>query len=185
MKKPNPLKSLLLPLVILCAAAGPSLVHADDGIDILAEGRGWRFFGGTEFPPGGSGTFTIGQENEKQVAVLEYDFANGGVYVTGVGDVKIPDGPTDLRFKVKSDEPATIGIRLVDKTGQAHQSTFEYTETGDWQTFRVDLQERAGLVFGGANDKTIHYPLTQVRLFLQKKGGYDAGKVTFGDVLLK
>jgi hypothetical protein len=28
----------------------------------------------------------------------------------------------------------------------------------------------------------IHFPLTQIRLFVQKKGGTDKGKVFFGEV---
>lgn len=176
------MKQILIPFFILAIA---TQVSAGEEIDVFADGRPWKFFGGTEFPPGGFGSFEVEEVEGKQTGVLQYDFSQGGVYVTGIRGLEVKKGPDELRFKVKSENPATVGIRLVDQTGQAHQNVFEYTEAGEWQVFRLDLNERAGITFGGANDKEIHFPLKEIRLFVQKKSGQEVGKVWFQDLTFR
>lgn len=176
------MKKLLAPFLVIATSA---FLVAGETLDVFAEGRPWRFFGGTEFPPGGSGSFEVEDVEGTPTGTLQYDFSQGGVYVCGISGLTLSEGPTELRFKVKSEHPATIGIRLVDDTEQAHQSTFEYTEPGEWQEFRLDLNERAGMIFGGANDKALHYPLKQIRLFVQKKADQETGTILFQNVIFQ
>lgn len=102
------------------------------------------------------GLLSVDEEGGAAIANLEYDFTQGGLYVAGAGNVRVEEGPTEIRFKFKADTPLTVGIRLVDKTNQTHQYQFAYTDEGQWQEYRVDLAEKAGLIFGGKGDKVLH-----------------------------
>jgi len=176
------MKRIVLFAALLVAAA--RMGWAGD-VDLLAEGNSWRFSGGTEFPPGALGSFSVDEEGGAAIANLEYDFTQGGLYVAGAGNVRIEEGPTEIRFKFKADTPLTVGIRLVDKTNQTHQYQFAYTDEGQWQEYRVDLAEKAGLIFGGKGDKVLHFPITQVYFIAQKKGGSLSGKAQFRDVVMQ
>ncbi len=176
------MKKIVLSAVLVLAAVRMGFAAE---VDLLAEGKSWRFSGGTEFPPGALGTFSVGEEDGAKVATLEYDFRKGGLYVAGIGNIRVEEGPTELRFKFKADLPLTIGIRLVDKNNQTHQYKFEYTDEGQWQEYRLDLAENAGLVFGGAEDKSLNFPVTQVYLIVQRKGNSQAGKAQFRDVVME
>lgn len=178
---------ILFALLALCLSL-PAL-HAQAGknsmpLNILEASQRWQFLPGTEFPPGGKGSFTTARENGKPVGILAYDMTDGGNYVGAITNLAIPQGYSELRFRAASDMPASIGIRMVDASGQTHQTYLSYSEAGGSQLFRIDLTRRAPLKYGGANDGTLHYPIKQFVVLIQRKGLREPGTIRFSDFVL-
>ncbi len=173
-------------LLFLFAASSCALAKdpepAGTDLEVFAPSQTWTFLKGTEFAPGGEGSFTVHAGDNESIGVLKYDFTGGGVYVAGKTKVEIPEGYTELRFQVKSDLDQRVGIRLFDESGQAHQTLLDYTDPGNWQELRLDLTAKAPSTFGGAKDGVIHYPIGQIWLLVEKKGQTDPGEVSFKGV---
>lgn len=143
----------------------------------------WNFSSGSEFP-GASGSFKVVEEEGKKAGLLSFDFTKGGLYVSATSSIEIPSGQEELRFRVKSRDWQRIMIRLIDSTGQCHQYEVPYADEGDWQLLRINLQSQAGLSFGGANDKKIHYPVKRLTLAVNHSGPSTSGDVLFADFML-
>ncbi|MFH1496579.1 MAG: hypothetical protein ABII82_02020 [Verrucomicrobiota bacterium] len=184
---PLPIRPLLA-LVALCLTATFLEAQPADSrreLKIFEPAQRWQFLPGAEFAPGGKGTFTLAREDGRSVGVLTHDLTAGGNYVGGLTRIDIPEGYSELRFRVRADKPASIAIRLADETGQTHQTPFRYAEAGDWQLLRLDLTRRAPLRFGGANDGQTHYPLKSLTLIIERKGQDTPGEIRFADVVLQ
>ena len=163
----------------------PVLVWGEDPrtkLDVFT-GHTWSFSPGSEFP-GAQGSFTVTEVEGKKAGMLSFDFSKGGQYVSATAELKIPAGPEELRFRVKSRDWQRIMIRLIDSTGQCHQYEVPYADEGDWQLLRINLLSQAGLSFGGANDKKIHYPITRLALAVTHSGPSPSGDVLFADFML-
>jgi hypothetical protein len=166
-------------LVIALALSSPGLFATENETDleIFSPGVKWRFSNGGEFPPGGRGSFSLQDVDGQPTGVLEFDFTSGGTYVAALTKTNIPEGSSEIRFEAKTDSVMALGIRLVDSTGQTHQTELPYTHSGEWQSFRVDLQRRAGIRFGGANDGIIYFPITSVWILVNHRGTSEPGEV--------
>lgn len=166
------------------AVANPG-AEAKRELKIFEPGQKWMFVPGTEFPPGGKGSFVLKRTgDDKAAGQLSFDFTAGGNYVGATTLFEIPEGFSELRFRVKAGKAAFIGIRLMDKTKQTHQTPLSYSDAGEWQLLRINLTRRAPLRFGGAKDGVLHYPLRSITLFVQKKGQDAPGEIQFCDFML-
>lgn len=157
----NPLR-LLFAAIAACVFAG-SVVGQDAAksgqITLTEDDRSWRLSRGDEFP-GAKGRVEPRPDGDKWVAALQYDLSEGGRYVAAFAHVRIEDGVRELRVKVRSDEQRQLTLRIVDASGQAHQTGATYSDVGKWQELRVSLAGfKAPLHWGGAKDGRLHFPL--------------------------
>ena len=157
---------------------------AETDLELFTPGKKWSFSNGAEFPPGGQGGFALEEVDGQPVGVLAFDFTDGGTYVAASTKTNIPEGYGEIRFDVKSPSPMALGIRLVDSTGQMHQTELPYTDAGDWQTLRVDLLRKAGTRFGGANDGVLHFPITGVSILVNRRGASEPGDLLLKNLIL-
>ncbi|MDB5331703.1 MAG: hypothetical protein JWP03_2854 [Phycisphaerales bacterium] len=134
-------------------------------LDEITEGEhDWRFTRGEEFP-GAKGTLTVVKDEPahgKTCLKLAGDFTRGGAYVAGLKDLKdlnVKD-VTVIRLQVKSENAASIGIQLVDGSGQTHQRKgVPITADGKWHDLTIKPAEIAGGEhWGGAQDGKWHGP---------------------------
>ena len=95
--------------------------------DFEGEPKNWKFVGGEEFP-GAKGSLTRDPSRShggKGSSKLDADFRGGGAYVGSWKDLQ-PSGLPDIeefRFWVQARGLDRIGVRVVDETGQCHQSS--------------------------------------------------------------
>lgn len=144
-------------------------VRLDEVLDDEVE---WNFSNGQEFP-GAKGAITIVKDEPiagQSCLKLSGDFTKGGAYVETTRDLKNID-MTDLvaiHLKVKSDNVKSLGVRLVDATGQCHQAKrFALAADGQWHDLVLRPSNVAGGEhWGGANDGKWHGPATLVSLML-------------------
>ncbi len=136
---------------------------------------------------GGQGTFELAAEGEKPIGVLNYDFAGKQegkpASVVAVAKTSIEEGPSALKFNVRSTRGLALTFRFIDSTGQTHQLKSKVKGFGDWETLNVSLTRKFE-TWGGANDGKIHYPIKQVKLAVSPPEGDPAtGKVEFADAV--
>jgi hypothetical protein len=172
----------LCAIVALLFASGSRAADPRTYLDLFT-GHQWSFLSGSEFP-GARGGFSVAEEDGKKVGKLDYDFTNGGLYVAGGSAADIPAGFEEFRFRVKSDFWQKIVVRLFDSTDQCHQYEVPYADEGDWQLLRIDLTSKAALIFGGAKDGKIHFPIQKISLAVDKTDSSTSGEVLFSDFML-
>ncbi len=139
---------------------------AETTLDILS-GKKWAFYPGYEFP-GAKGTCRLESVDNRDALVIEYDFTGGGAYVLAGIPVDINQGPSELRFDVKSDRETKMIVRLEDSDKQTHQYNLLYKDAGSWEMLSVDLAKPASKSFGGSADGVIHYPITKFSIAVGK-----------------
>jgi hypothetical protein len=149
----------------------PTTQRKETDLELFEEGTVWNFTSGDEFP-GAKGGFKLGQEEDKPVGILSYDFTGGGNYVGASTAVGLAETVSELRFKVQAKEAVTILVRLTDQSGQVHQWYLPYTQAGEWAILRVPLSKPAAGHWGGKDDSVIHYPIGTLLL------GVDIGNMT-------
>lgn len=188
MKKINILSSILIlfAAVHLSAQSSTTADNSGIGLDLLALPSHLQFSLGQEYP-GAAGSFTLTPDNDKNIAVISYDFTHGGAYVSlrVVGDVS--GQYNEISFSAMDDVPANIGIAIVDSGDQHFQATpMAYTTVGDWKAYRLTLKEitASGNNFGGANDGVFRPPIKEIALTVSAATGAPKGKISFKDVFL-
>ncbi len=139
---------------------------AETALDIL-NGKKWAFYPGYEFP-GAKGTCRLESVDGRDALVIEYDFTGGGAYVLAGTPVDINQGPSELKFDVKSDRETKMIVRIEDSDKQTHQYNLIYKDAGSWETLTVDLTKPASKSFGGSADGAIHYPVTKFSVAVGK-----------------
>ncbi len=179
-----------LALVGRCAAQQEATLMVS-GFEV--EALGFDFVPGNEFP-GARGSLTADTSTArggKASACLAGDFTDGGAYV-GVW-TNLPDqggkNLAEVRLWVKTTDVSSLGVRIVDSTGQCHQSQAPaLVADGEWHEVVLPL---AGLVggehWGGANDGKWHGPAKGFGVNLGKDGfvgGAKAGRLWLDDVSL-
>lgn len=174
--RPTSLRSSLwlawLVLAISSASAQSTGIAVDDFEGDL---KGWKFVGGEEFP-GAKGTMerdaTVAHGGKASLR-LDGDFRAGGAYVGVWRDLEGSELPDVERFRVwvRARELSEVGVRIVDASGQCHQSKVKLPEGADREWRELDLKV-AGLVggehWGGANDGRWHGPAKGIGLNIGK-----------------
>lgn len=175
------LGSLLCTLVLL--SGGAQAQESSKALDLVSTGK-WKFVNGAEFPPGGQGSTEMSKEPGMAYAILNYDFTAGGSYVAALRGVMIETGYAELRFRLQADRPLSVGLRLIDATGQTHQYAMSYSSVSQWQPVRAKLTGKAPHTFGGKNDGVIYYPIKQIMVIVERRGVDEPGALKFGDFKL-
>lgn len=173
------LQKFLFTLAISCVLSHSVAFAQENVVDLGAK---ISFSRGEEFPPGGRGRAEANEVDGKEAITIEYNFEEGGSYVAAYMAAHIDEGTSELRFMAKSEEPCRFIVRLKDSTGQTHQFPLGYNETGEWQTFRIDLgdhSKKTPLSFGGHNDRIIHYPISTLGLGVNSGGAAPTGSISF------
>lgn len=182
------LRVALLSFCALLGCALPPTASAQDtaasrALDVFSSGK-WHFVSGAEFPPGGRGEVTQTTESGAPVGVLAYNFTEGGTYVGAERPVVIEEGFSELRFRLKADQPLRAGLRLIDASGQTHQFKFGYEKSGEWQLMRVNLAKKTPEFYGGAKDGLIQYPIKRLCVIVQGRGLDEPGQLKFTEFRL-
>ncbi|MCA9248049.1 MAG: hypothetical protein KDA42_13065, partial [Planctomycetales bacterium] len=157
------------------AVAGAE-VRATIPLDEIVEGvHDWRFSNGAEFK-GASGSLTVLEdtpEPSQSCLQLRGDFTGGGAYVAAIRNMQeIAALETlALRLRMKTENVTSVGIQLVDSSGQTHQRRdYPIPATGDWRELTIAPTEIAGGEhWGGANDGTWHGPARQFVISLTNR----------------
>ncbi len=148
--------------------------------DFEAEPKGWKFVGGEEFP-GAKGSLALDKVRPgggKGCYKLDADFRGGGAYVGTWKDlegVPLPEVAA-FRLKVRSSNVGSLGVRVVDASGQCHQSKVALPSGADgaWREVVLKLGDLVGGEhWGGLNDGAWHGP--------PKGLGINLGKDSVGD----
>ena len=141
-----------------------------------SEPRGWKYVGGEEFP-GAKGGLAPDQAQAHDGARsyrLDADFRGGGAYVGSWLDLQPLDLPDiqEFRFWVQARNLKRLGVRIVDATGQCHQSSVDLPP-GSNEGWREVVLKVARLVGGehwdGANDGAWHGPPKGLGLNIAKE----------------
>ncbi len=129
--------------------------------DFEAEPKGWKFVGGDEFPGAkGSRVRDTGRAHGGKGSYrLDADFGGGGAYVGCWRDLEavgLPD-VEEFRLWVRTRGLDRLGVRVVDETGQCHQSSVPLpARAGDaWREVVLKVRDLVeGEHRAGANDGT-------------------------------
>ena len=152
-------------------------------LDEIAEGQhDWRFSKGDEFR-GAQGSLSVVKDTPaagQSSLRLAGDFTGGGAYVAAVKDLKDIEAKDvrEFRLRVRSDSATSIGIQLVDGTGQTHQrKDMPVTADGQWHDMVISPTAIAGGEhWGGAKDGKWHGPPTLLALSLSDRSDSKAKK---------
>ncbi len=133
--------------------------------DFESEPKNWKFVGGEEFP-GAKGSLkldTARAHGGKASYRLDADFRGGGAYVGSWKDLDPPGLPDieAIRVRVRAEHLKRLGVRIVDATGQCHQSAVDLPgSAGDgWAEVVLKVRDLVGGEhWGGANDGAWHGP---------------------------
>jgi len=149
-------------------------------LDEIVEGsHGWKFSLGGEFA-GAKGSLTVAPDQPsagESCLQVEGDFNGGGAYVAAIrnlSDINIADVKA-FRMRVKTENTTSVGIQLVDGSGQTHQrKDVPITADGKWHDFVLIPSEIAGGEhWGGANDGLWHGPARQMVVNLTRRSDPD------------
>jgi len=170
------------------AAASETLLTPVRLDEIIEGEHDWRFDNGREFA-GAKGGLTVvndGPQAGASCLQLSADFTGGGAYVQILKDLKpmgLGGDLADIRLKVKSDNVRSIGVRLIDGTGQCHQAKdIPIVADDQWHDLVLKPSDIAGGEhWGGANDGKWHGPAGMV-CFLLTKSKENTPRIQLADV---
>ena len=194
-----------LSALFLCSLAALALPARGASVGGLigpgANGGGWRFDLGREFP-GAKGTqaFAAGGAARGPELRISADFAGGGQYVQSSREID-PSEVESLSFDVLPPEGARcIVLRLTDGSGQCHQVPFALDGKAAWRHIDFPLARffaegpssvPKGMLWrvdhwGGANDGKWHQPLRGISVVVpvHALGSGKAGTFTVAGLAL-
>ncbi len=167
MAVPRGWMSIVAPALAMCLSSS-AFAAQGDGQKVLdtfeKEPDGWKFVGGEEFP-GAVGCFlrdTKVAHDSKVSYRIDADFTKGGAYVGSFKDMtSLSPDIKELHLWVKSENVGSVGVRLIDSSGQCHQLNggLQINPKKDWQEIVLRVSEIiGGEHWGGSNDGQWHGP---------------------------
>ena len=91
-----------------------------------------------------------------------------------------------IQFQCKPSSNIRVVVRVFDATGQVHQHRFWTVASDDWQNRKINLQGKPQASWGGANDKSIHYPTKSIAIGIEKHAKASLkGTIMFRDLQLQ
>lgn len=142
--------------------------------------QGWKFVDGDELPKA-KGMIQL-DPNVPHAGTnalrVDADFSVSGAYVgawKNMESTPLPDF-TEMRLWVKARNLSTVGIRLIDTTGQSHQKAgaLVFSDIEEWKEVVFKVSDLiGGEHWGGANDGKWHGPA--------KGFGFDIGRNSLTD----
>ncbi|XEC96257.1 glycosyl hydrolase [Paenibacillus tarimensis] len=127
----------------------------------------WSYGYGDE--PGVQGSFEIvsgGAYHGMHAGKLSADFSNGSTYVLMKKKIEQAD-IQELAFWVKTQDARTVGLRVIDSTGQIFQHKIRLRNTAEWQQVVVK-QMASNHYWGGAGDGQWHGPAREIQILMQR-----------------
>ena len=154
--------ALLTVSLLVTLAAFPALAQPPAEPEVLVDRcddlTGWGVNPGYEFP-GADGKLALADDAKfGKVLRLDYDFTNGGNYVTAAHSLNIPKASA-VSFWLRQDGGDSGVIRITDGTDQEHASGFPI-KGNDWQkiTLALDPNNFTGH-WHGKSDGNWYFPL--------------------------
>jgi len=145
-------------------AVSTSTIITSQRLDEIIDGQhDWTFDNGEEFP-GAKGALTVAQDQPaagQSCLQLAGDFSGGGNYVQMLkNDLSDLGGDLQqIRFSYKTAHLTSVGVRLIDSSGQCHQAHFPTVADGQWHDYVLKVSDVVGGEhWGGANDGKWHGP---------------------------
>lgn len=161
-------------LIFLCCLSFSSMAR-----DIPVElGDEWVFSNGEEYP-GGKGSLEAG--NADNTLAIAYDFKGGGQYVAA-GTFIDASGELDGAEVTATGPGGNLGVVLTDNTDQHFIFRLGQLEDSE-KTFDLPL-DKPSSSYGGADDKTLHFPIKGIRLIIEKNPSQLEGTVTVSKIVL-
>jgi len=153
-----------------------SLMARDTPVELNND---WTFSKGEEYP-GGVGSLEVGKA-DKTLAIA-YDFNGGGQYVAAGTSIDA-SGELDGVEVTTAGPGGNLGVVLIDDTDQTFIYRLGQLEDGD-KTFDLPLDKQSSS-YGGADDKTLHFPIKGIRLIVEKNPSQVEGTVTVSKSVLR
>jgi hypothetical protein len=153
------------------AVAGAEVATAIRLDETIDGQHDWGFSRHEEFP-GAKGSLTVVADDKapgKSSLKLFGDFTAGGAAVSMDKSLKGLDVDVSaIRLQVKSDNATSIGVQVVDGSGQTHQRKgIAIKADGEWHELTIKPAEIAGGEhWGGAKDGKWHAPAASVVITL-------------------
>jgi len=152
------------------------LLAADVPVELNID---WNFAKGEEYP-GAEGSVEPGADGKTMV--INYNFSGGGQYVA-TGKTVDPAGELSGVEVTASGPGGNLGVTLIDDTDQ----TFIYRlgQLDDTEKTFDPALEKPSTSYGGANDKTLHFPIKAIRLVVEKNPAFPEGKITVSNIVFR
>lgn len=142
------------------AAENEAISNFENSLD------GWYYYGGWEFP-GATGTIKADKSAGKACARLSGDFTGGGSYVALLRQLKMVLNLNEIKFQLKTESTDSIGIRVMDFSGQVHCKTIPVKSNGQWQEISVKIGDgEFKNHFAGADDGKWHHSVKSFSICL-------------------
>lgn len=124
--------------------------------------------------------------NGQGVGIIAYQFPEkGNGYNIVSSSIQIAKQTPVIYFQTNPSANTRIIIRAIDATGQTHQFRFGIKSNGQWQNRKINLNKKPQASWGGAKDKTIHYPIKTLAIGIEKTNGPLTGTIKFRDLQLQ
>ncbi|MEZ5300901.1 MAG: hypothetical protein R3F11_09655 [Verrucomicrobiales bacterium] len=151
---------------------GAEVAKEVDLSEIIDGAHDWGFSSGQEFP-GATGSLGVAEDAGQPCLKLDGDFTGGGAYVAAIrnlGGIAAQETQA-FRLRYKTPDAASVGIQIVDASGQTHQRRdYPLAADGAWHDLELDPAKIAGGEhWGGANDGKWHGPAKQFVLSLTNR----------------
>jgi len=175
----NPLSAIRIALLALALVAANTPLQSARASDVTVPfDPQWNFNAHTEYP-GSDGSLTVSPDGKS--VKLAFDFTKGGSFVSA-GRI-LESTSTFSGVEVKAKGSGGLGISIVDSTDQTF--VYQLGVPGDAEkTFQVNFLG-PNLVFGGAKDKIVHYPLKSLSITVSKSPDHLSGAVEVTGIVLK
>lgn len=161
--------------ISLLACSANCLIAAEVKVELNDE---WTFTKGEEYP-GADGSLEPGAA--EKTLVLSYNFTGGGQYVAAAKALE-PSGDLTGVEVTAAGSGGNLGVTLIDDTDQTFIYRLGSVDTAG-KTYVLPLSKPSNS-YGGANDKTLHFPIKAIRLIVEKSAKLPQGKITFSQVVL-
>ena len=123
--------------------------------------------------------------NGQGVGILDFQLpAKGHGYTIANSKIQITEQTPVIHFQTNPSVNTRILVRVHDKSGQTHQYRFGLQSNGQWHNRKISLNKKPMASWGGANDKTIHYPIQSISLGIEKINAPLNGTIKFRDLQL-
>ncbi|WP_309384418.1 hypothetical protein [Cerasicoccus frondis] len=134
----------------------------------------------------GDGSFALGKDGNNPIGIVTYDFTNSTpnkpAYLMAQVDTNISAEAGALHLNARTPIRQPITFRFIDSTGQNLQHKTKTKGTGDWEPIIVPLDKQFES-WGGANDRTIHFPIKQIKIGIVRTDQSATGKVELADLI--
>ncbi|MFG0250351.1 MAG: hypothetical protein ACF8OB_15810 [Phycisphaeraceae bacterium JB051] len=113
--------------------------------------------------------FTITEEDKQPVGVLTYEMPEKNHGFTLVeSEMDVPEETPVLHFQINPQDNTRVIVRAIDSTGQTFQFRFGASGNKKWRDCKIDLNGKTQGSWGGAADKTVHYPVKKMAIGVEK-----------------